>query len=40
MGKRDDRFIIILDLDKVFSADELGFAKTAADPGDAVEAAA
>ncbi len=24
MGKRDDRFIMILDIDKVFSADELG----------------
>jgi purine-binding chemotaxis protein CheW len=23
MGKRDDRFIIILDIDKVFSSDEL-----------------
>jgi purine-binding chemotaxis protein CheW len=23
MGKRDDRFIIILDIDKVFSADDL-----------------
>ena len=42
MGKRDDRFIIILDLDKVFSADELGFARTAAETGssDSVEAAA
>ena len=25
MGKRDDHFIIILDIDKVFSADELSF---------------
>jgi hypothetical protein len=23
MGKRDDRFIIILDVDRVFSADEI-----------------
>jgi purine-binding chemotaxis protein CheW len=27
MGKRDDRFIIILDIDKVFSADELASVK-------------
>ena len=27
MGKRDDRFIIILDVDKVFSADELSLVK-------------
>ena len=27
MGKRDDRFIIILDIDKVFSADELSLVK-------------
>jgi purine-binding chemotaxis protein CheW len=42
MGKRDDRFIIILDIDKVFSADELDFANTAAGAGlgDAVETAA
>ncbi|MEN6442022.1 MAG: chemotaxis protein CheW [Syntrophobacter sp.] len=26
MGKRDDRFIIILDIDKIFSADELSVA--------------
>jgi purine-binding chemotaxis protein CheW len=27
MGRRDDRFIIILDIDKVFSADELALVK-------------
>jgi len=27
MGKRDDHFIIILDIDKVFSADELAMAR-------------
>ena len=27
MGKRDDRFIIILDIDKVFSSDELAMVK-------------
>jgi purine-binding chemotaxis protein CheW len=27
MGKRDDRFIIILDIDKVFSSDELALVK-------------
>ncbi len=27
MGKRDDKFIIILDIDKVFSADELAMAR-------------
>jgi purine-binding chemotaxis protein CheW len=27
MGKRDDRFIIILDIDKVFSSDELSLVK-------------
>jgi purine-binding chemotaxis protein CheW len=27
MGKRDDWFIIILDIDKVFSADELALVK-------------
>jgi purine-binding chemotaxis protein CheW len=34
MGKRDDRFIIILDIDRVFSTDELALAQTA--PGDAL----
>ncbi|MDH4163779.1 MAG: chemotaxis protein CheW, partial [Nitrospirota bacterium] len=29
MGKRDDRFIIILDIDKVFSADELSLVGSA-----------
>lgn len=29
MGKRDDRFIIILDIDRVFSAEELIFARGA-----------
>ena len=29
MGKRDDHFIIILDIDKVFSADELSFVQGA-----------
>jgi purine-binding chemotaxis protein CheW len=27
MGKRDDRFIILLDIDKVFSAEELSLVK-------------
>ena len=27
MGKRDNQFIIILDIDKVFSADELSMAR-------------
>jgi len=27
MGRRDDRFIIILDIDKIFSADELAMVK-------------
>jgi purine-binding chemotaxis protein CheW len=27
MGKRDDRFIIILDIDRVFSSDELALVK-------------
>jgi hypothetical protein len=27
MGKRDNHFIIILDIDKVFSADELAMAR-------------
>jgi len=27
MGKQDDHFIIILDIDKVFSTDELALAK-------------
>jgi purine-binding chemotaxis protein CheW len=27
MGRRDDRFIIILDIDKVFSSDELSLVK-------------
>jgi len=31
MGKRDERFIIILDIDKVFSADELSIVSTAQD---------
>ncbi|MDA8098093.1 MAG: chemotaxis protein CheW [Nitrospiraceae bacterium] len=31
MGKRDDRFIIILDIDKVFSAGELSLAERAQD---------
>ncbi len=29
MGKRDDRFIIILDIDRIFSTDELSLVKTA-----------
>ena len=29
MGRRDDRFIILLDVDKVFSADELSIVQTA-----------
>ena len=31
MGKRDDKFIIILDIDKVFSADELSLVGSASD---------
>ena len=31
MGKRDDRFIIILDIDKVFSSDELSIVSAAQD---------
>ena len=31
MGKRDDRFIILLDVDKVFSADELSLVGNAGD---------
>ncbi|MBI5969874.1 MAG: chemotaxis protein CheW, partial [Deltaproteobacteria bacterium] len=27
MGKRDERFIIILDIDRIFSGDELDMAK-------------
>jgi purine-binding chemotaxis protein CheW len=33
MGKRDDRFIILLDIDRVFSTEELALVQTA--PGDA-----
>ena len=29
MGKRDDRFIIILDIDKVFSSEELSMVQGA-----------
>jgi purine-binding chemotaxis protein CheW len=28
MGKRDERFIIMLDIDKVFSSDELSIAQS------------
>jgi purine-binding chemotaxis protein CheW len=35
MGRRDDRFIILLDFDKVFSADELSIVQTAGDNADA-----
>jgi purine-binding chemotaxis protein CheW len=37
MGKRDDRFIIILDVDKVFSSDELAMVQ--AGPGDTMASA-
>lgn len=33
MGKRDEHFIIILDIDKVFSADELAMAQTTVSAG-------
>jgi hypothetical protein len=29
MGKRDDQFVIILDIDKIFSADELSIVQDA-----------
>jgi len=29
MGKQDDRFVIILDIDRIFSSDELSFVQTA-----------
>jgi len=35
MGKRDDHFIIILDIDKVFSADELSIVKDAGEQASA-----
>ncbi len=35
MGKRDDRFIIILDIDRVFSADEITSIQQAGDPNTA-----
>jgi hypothetical protein len=28
MGKRDDRFIILLDIDRIFSVDDLTLAET------------
>ncbi|HEX2983252.1 MAG TPA: hypothetical protein VHO28_06880 [Ignavibacteriales bacterium] len=34
MGKRDDKFLIILDIDKVFSTDELFIVQTAAEEGE------
>ncbi len=34
MGKRDEQFIIILDIDKAFSSDELAIAKEMADSGE------
>ncbi len=37
MGKRDDRFIIILDIDKVFSSDELALVQQA-QPGETAAA--
>jgi purine-binding chemotaxis protein CheW len=36
MGKRDDRFIIILDIDKVFSSDELAMVKQEEGPAAAL----
>ena len=40
MGKRDDQFIIILDIDKVFSAEEIGLAQTVTHQGQGEEAVA
>jgi purine-binding chemotaxis protein CheW len=40
MGKRDDRFIIILDIDKLFSEEELEIADATADTGAGERAAA
>ena len=37
MGKRDDQFIIILDIDKVFSAEEIGLAQTVTHQGQGEE---
>jgi purine-binding chemotaxis protein CheW len=39
MGKRDEQFIIILDIDKVFSAEELALAQHSISRADAVDAA-
>lgn len=35
MGKRDDEFIMILDIDRVFSADEIALVSTTTQPPDA-----
>ena len=40
MGKRDDQFIIILDIDKVFSAEELSLTQNVASQGQGEEAVA
>jgi len=34
MGRRDERFIILLDFDKVFSAEELSIVQAAGDNAD------
>lgn len=39
MGNLDDRFVIILDIDKIFSTDDLAMAKTLTDEDMAVETA-
>jgi purine-binding chemotaxis protein CheW len=40
MGKQNDRFVIILDIDKVFSSDELALVQTEAPPEDTPNASA
>lgn len=40
MGKRDERFVIILDIDRIFALDELTLARTAEAPSPAIVAAA
>ncbi len=40
MGKREDQFIIILDIDKVFSAEELSLTQDVASQGQGEEAVA
>ena len=40
MGKKDEEFIIILDMDRVFSADEVALAAETGGPAAGLEAAA